>query len=190
MCWPKCSQRNCRAKKTKGTFKCSSDLQHSNTCLPSVSLSQDVHALKNTDENTPPYITLRGWYSLIDHGSPAVRTSPWQHSGPFSLTGPFPQVGTVTAYSFTSLLFACDAPFLSVPVSSHTPDLPALSRTLIPPQVSVLLASAPSWHESFLHNSCVPTGSFQSVAEKVLTPCSRRPAVCPCCPLSSTDTGW
>lgn len=150
MCWPKCSQRNCRMKKAKGTFKCSSDLQHSNTCLPSVSLSQDVCALKKHRWEHPTLhyservvFTYWPWHSSCQNISLAALRPilpHWVHpSGKDSHSLQLHQ---------PSLCLWC--PFPSVSVSSHTPDHPALSKTLDPRQHWLLLASAPAWYDRTL----------------------------------------
>lgn len=91
-----------------------------------------------------------------------------------------------------SQLTATPAFYLSVithsPVCSHTPDLPALSETLVPPHQWLLFASTLSCHKCILkifpHQLLCPTVSPQghsyhlSTAEKYFTLPSHRAAHC------------
>lgn len=104
---------------------------------------------------------VRGCYSLIDHGSPAVRrTFPCQHPGPSSLAMSVPQLGKVTAYSYTSLLFACDVPFSpSLPPPIYQTFQQCL-KPLCPPTTDCSLPLHPpdvsASSKSFLISFCVP----------------------------------
>lgn len=194
MCWPKCSQRNCRMKKPKGTFKCSSDLQHSNTCLPSVSLSQDVHALKKHRWEHPTLyysermvFTYWPWQSSCQNISLAALRPilpHWAHpSGEDS--------HSLQLYQ-PSLCLWCPIPLCSCLLpysrSSSLVQNPGPSPTLTVPCLCTFVAWLHPWNLSL--GTPVPPqhhSSHSSVAGRLVTP---RLAVHPCCPLSSSDTGW
>lgn len=197
MCWPKCSQRNCRMKKTKGTFKCSSDLQHCNTCLPSVSLSQDVRALEKQRWEHPilhysgrMVFTYWPWQSSCQNTSLAALRPilpHWVHpSGEDShslqlyqpsvrLWCPIPLCPHLLPYTRSSS-----------PVQNSGP-----SPTLTAPCLCTFLAWVHLWNLS-LTAPVSPQGhsNHPSVAEKLHTPCSQWLAACPWFPLSSPSTGW
>lgn len=197
MCWPKCSHRNCSMKKAKGTFKCSSDLQHSNTCLPSVSLSQDVCALKNH----------RWEHPTLYYSDRVVFTYwPWQSSCQnISLTALRPILPHwVHPPDEDSHSLQIDQPSLclwcAIPLGSHlllysrssnVVHNPGPSPTLTVPCLCTFLSWLHPWNLSST-TPMSPQGHSNhiSAAGKLFTPRSRRLAVFPCCPLSSTDTGW